>query len=72
MWEKNPEPRLEPPEAYVVARCSLCTGEIYEGEFWGHADVAACCEECIDSLARTQWAAFTVFERFERFGFVLQ
>lgn len=49
----QPDPQQCPPAAY----CSLCGGELYEGDTYWHINGSKLCAACLGLFAREEFAA---------------
>lgn len=62
----NPEPPVDPPEDRTIAICSVCMGEIYDGEYYGLDDYSRpICSDCLES----EWNHLAKDEKFELMGY---
>lgn len=47
MFERIPEPPLDPPAPVLFCYCDECAREIYVGDYFFHLD-RVYCERCVD------------------------
>ena len=53
---------MEPYEGGVSAECTLCGGEIYQGEAYYYINGQALCRDCLRDYAERMLAPFLVKE----------
>ena len=56
MFDRIPEPSLEPPEPKVFGYCEHCGGEIYEGETCYRIDGQLIHEDCLRDFAENYFS----------------
>ena len=53
----------DPQCALCVVRCSLCGGELYDGDEFYAVNGAAVCEDCLADFAREEYRSFRLSGR---------
>lgn len=56
MFNRMPEPPLEPPEDVIFGYCNHCGGEIYEGETYYDIDGQNIHADCLRDFASDYFA----------------
>jgi alkyl hydroperoxide reductase subunit AhpF len=51
MYDRIPEPPLNPPEDVIFTYCKYCGGEIYEGENYYAINGENICVDCLRDFA---------------------
>lgn len=51
LWYEVPDRELDPPDSVIVYTCSVCGGEIYEGEEYYDSAKGPICIDCMEGMS---------------------